>query len=129
MTNVTKKPIAKREEAANLVLMAIATTGRHLFNNPANERVARFYLDEVEQVWFVDHMTGMQFAPISSSWTGCSVGEKGRALIVALDKFIRTGERVPFEHLQNDWGYGSAMPGLVAQLMKMNVFDKELAHA
>lgn len=127
--NVQKKPIARREEAANLVLMAIATTGRKLFYSPANDRVARFYLDEVEQVWFVDPKTGLQFAPIGSDWSGCSVGETGRALIAALDRFIRLGEQVPYQHLQRDWGYGSAMPELVKQLIKTNVFEKELEHA
>jgi hypothetical protein len=128
MDNVKKKPIAKREEAANAVLAAIAGTGRQLFFSPANERVARFYLDEFEQAWFVDHLTGMQFAPLTRPWIGCSVGEKGQALIEALEKFIRKGEQVPFAHLQEDWGYGSAMPDLVKQLMKTNVFAKENEH-
>lgn len=126
--NVQKKPIAKREEAVNLVLMAIATTGRQLFYGPANDRVARFFLDEYEQVFYIDHLTGMQFAPLTRPWIGCSLGETGRALIEALEKFIRTGEKVPYAQLQNDWGYGSAMPDLVKQLVKLNVFDKEKEH-
>lgn len=129
MENVTKKPIAKREEAANMVLMAIATTGRQLFYGPANDRVARFYLDEFEQAWYVDHMTGMQFSPLTRPWIGCSVGDKGRAIIAALERFIRTGELVPHKLLQEDWGYGSAMAPLVEQLMKLNVFEKEKEHA
>lgn len=127
--NVQKKPIARREEAANLVLMAIATTGRKLFYSPANDRVARFYLDEYEQVFYVDHYTGLQFAPLAKDWTGFTPGDTGRALILALDKFIRTGEKVSFGHLQENWGYGSAMPPLVKQLIKTNVFEKELEHA
>lgn len=127
--NVKLKPIAKREQAANAVLEAIAGTGRRLFAAPGRSRVARFYLDEVEQVWYIDDKTGLQFAPIGSDWTGCSVGETGRALIAALDRFIRTGEQVPYQHLQRDWGYGSAMPDLLKTIIKTNVFTKEEAHA
>lgn len=125
MTVKVLTPIEKRAHAANQVIAAIAATGRRFFYSQAHDRTSRFDLDDVEQIWYVDHHTGMKLAPLADRWTGFTNGDNAKQLILALASYIDTGELVPFEHFQKPWGYGSAMPALITAVLKTKAIEKE----
>lgn len=82
--------IRERVRAANRIIDAIAESGPCNLYSPVSDRKARFGLDRVGQVWYVDHFTGMRLYPSpNASWLGFTGSDNLRRLVEALGAFIR----------------------------------------
>lgn len=88
-----------RVDQANRVIAAFGAHGHRLLYSHEYERLARFDVDAHEQVWFIDHHTGMKIYPSESNMP--SIPELAQALI----GYIRTGKK-----LDQDWTiFGSTL--------------------
>lgn len=82
--------IKERVRAANRIIDAIAENGPCKLYSPVYDRKARLGLDRVEQVWYVDHFTGLRLFPFSGAvWLGFTGADNLRRLVEALALFCR----------------------------------------
>lgn len=115
--------IRQRVKDANQVIGVIAAHGRKFFYSPVNDRLAKFGLDKVGQIWFVDDFTGMKIYPFGEqSWPGFSHGGTLKALVGLLANYIKTGEPVWPELFADDnhWAYGDDMRKVREEVLKFN---------
>lgn len=100
----------QRCDQANAFLEVISLKGRQLFYSPVYERTAHFYVNKHQIIVFIDHVTGMQVAPMISTekWIGFSYGDTARDLVLALTDYIGLGIKVPKAQLEKEWGYSAA---------------------
>lgn len=89
--------IRARVREVNKIIGVIADVGRRLLYSAAHERRARFGLDMVLQVWFVDAHTGMRFYPFGDSqWFGFT---GPRELVAMLAHFARDDTPLDLDRL------------------------------
>lgn len=100
-----------RSDHANYVIQVISERGRRFFYSHIYGRAARFFVDDVGQVWYVDDHTGMQLYPLEKkAWHGFSHGSTLKALVHELAQYIQTGEPLhidwfPVERDAELWAY------------------------
>lgn len=109
----------KRLDAANHIIVTIASCGRRFFWNRYNERFARFEVDHRGRVWFIDAYSGKRiYTHYSGRWRGFTNGGTLQTLVCHLRDYIVHGKRLrsgifgPWpEHFCNGdlWGYGDDM--------------------
>lgn len=87
---------AARLAAANLVLCAIASTGRRLFYCDHTKNTARFEIGNQGQILLLDDQTGWPvYIASKGEWAGFSHGELPREIVEALRNHIRSGDPLP----------------------------------
>jgi hypothetical protein len=112
-----------RYKEANEVIAIIAAHGRRFLYSQVNDRTAKFGLDGVNQIWYVDDFTGMKIFPFGEQrWPGFSHGGTLKGVVGALAHYIKTGEPVPVSYFADDnhWAYGDDMRKVREEVVKFN---------
>lgn len=100
-----------RVRQANAVIKIVASHGRRFFYSEAYDRVSRFGLDRVDQVWYVDQHTGMKLYPFGGgTWPGFTHGSTLQDLVARLAQYIETETKLdlacfPLERDAELWAY------------------------
>lgn len=113
----------QRVKQANAVIKIVASHGRRFLYSEAHDRIGRFGLDRVDQVWYVDAHSGMKLYPFGNApWPGFTHGSTLQDLIARLAQYIETGAALDIEcfPLERDavlWAYGQETMAEVRRLV------------
>lgn len=123
----------ERLRKANRLLGAIATCGRHFFSNPSSYSISQLELDGRNLLWFRDAYTNKRiYTAYKGRWRHFSQGGTMRDLVLALCRFVRTGQKLhprtfgpwPQEICDGDlWGYGKDMEVVRRSARELEVIE------
>lgn len=144
MTNKRARELELRRErliAANTLIEAIATHGRRFFSLRADcpdwtgqDRISRLLMDRYGRIWFIDkYRESLILMSHTGNWKGFSEGGTLAALVMALYRYIMTGEPLhgsvgPWPAWYSDgdpWGYGDDMQAVRDVAINLGLLDHE----
>jgi hypothetical protein len=126
---------ADRIVAANNLIVAISSVGRHFFLSKKTGNVARFVLNKNGRLYYVDGHNGIALPLVhtnSKAWRRhFSQGGTLKGLVLSLAEFIRCGKQVGRSHFfypdwysdGDPWGYDDAMKTVQASALQLGVIS------
>lgn len=98
-----------RTVAANQLINAIASCGRHFFTH--NGFISSLELSEKGRVYFIDYYTRKRvYTHKEGDWIGFTSGGSLKWLVMCLRDFVTHGHQMDADYfsveLSNPWGYG-----------------------